>query len=453
MTPKQVERLEKTLGRVAREQGLDQERLRRWVSFLVLCGVLESAVEKGVIDIYYLKGGVAMELRFARAARTTKDFDLGLRGNRAERIRRLSEVLQLRFDEFTFRLKPEQHEMELADTVPVEVAVEYKTRAWQTIEVDLGPGEAREVDLVTPAIEGVAEMGLPITNQVRCLGINEQVAQKLHACTESSKTRARTRLRPKIFHGTLQIDFIRSRTGTSCCLRRPNALRDHPERLIALKSSARCRHLDESTDRAVRYYRCEISLRGNVESRRCAIERNGGSASESLAQNFNGLSNFCGGGNEPDERHETDAERVERPKIIAAAPCRDAIKSSVRMLRQRRPRGSTRRTIEAVQSVRVSTSRRNGVNRPVVVGSPVDGGPVQKSVRALNQSREWFSALSIRVEVVEIGESSSRSHLKDDAVAIHAAVDSRAIEIAIAGLHQWGIRFSAVSTVEHMYES
>jgi hypothetical protein len=78
---------------------------------------------------------------------------------------------------------PEQHEMELADTVRVEVAVEYKTRAWQTIEVDLGPGEEREVDLVTPAIEGVAEIGLPITNQVRCLGINEQVAQKLHACT------------------------------------------------------------------------------------------------------------------------------------------------------------------------------------------------------------------------------------------------------------------------------
>jgi hypothetical protein len=61
MTPKQVERLEKTLGRVAREQGLDQERLRRWVSFLALCGVLESAVEKGVIDIYYLKGRLATD--------------------------------------------------------------------------------------------------------------------------------------------------------------------------------------------------------------------------------------------------------------------------------------------------------------------------------------------------------------------------------------------------------
>ena len=90
MTPKQVERLEKTVGRAAREQGLDQERLRRWVSFLALCGVLESAVEKGVIDIYYLKGGVAMELRFAWAARTTKDFDLGLTCQRWHTVYHLS---------------------------------------------------------------------------------------------------------------------------------------------------------------------------------------------------------------------------------------------------------------------------------------------------------------------------------------------------------------------------
>jgi hypothetical protein len=39
------------------------------------------------------------------------------------------------------------------------------------------------VELVKPAITGLAEMGLPITPHVRCLGINEQVAQKLHACT------------------------------------------------------------------------------------------------------------------------------------------------------------------------------------------------------------------------------------------------------------------------------
>jgi hypothetical protein len=60
VSAKQVERLEKTLARVAREQDLDQERLRRWVSFLAICGALEQAVQRGVIDTYYLKGGVAM---------------------------------------------------------------------------------------------------------------------------------------------------------------------------------------------------------------------------------------------------------------------------------------------------------------------------------------------------------------------------------------------------------
>ena len=33
---KPSERLEKKLARVAREQGIDQERLRHWVSFLAL---------------------------------------------------------------------------------------------------------------------------------------------------------------------------------------------------------------------------------------------------------------------------------------------------------------------------------------------------------------------------------------------------------------------------------
>jgi hypothetical protein len=36
--------------------------------------------------------------------------------------------------------------MDLADTVRVEVAVQYRTRAWQTVDIDLGPGEAQDVD-------------------------------------------------------------------------------------------------------------------------------------------------------------------------------------------------------------------------------------------------------------------------------------------------------------------
>jgi Nucleotidyl transferase AbiEii toxin, Type IV TA system len=209
-----AQRLEKILTRVAREQGLDQERLRRWVSFLALCGVLEQAVERSIIDSYYVKGGVAMELRFARAARTTKDFDLGLVGHRAERIRKLEQVLKLGFDAFTFRLKPEMRQMELADTVRVEVAVQYRTRSWQTVEIDLGPGEAREVDLVPPAVTGVTEMGLPVTRLVRCISIHEQVAQKLHACTGPQREgRARDVLDILLLDGLGDLDYPRTRAS------------------------------------------------------------------------------------------------------------------------------------------------------------------------------------------------------------------------------------------------
>lgn len=127
------ERLGKTLARVARDQGLDQERLRRWVSFLTICGVLERATTEGLLAGYYLKGGVAMELRFAQRARATKDLDLVLDGDRRTRLRSFEQALRLGFDQFSFRLKGQVHEMDLADTVRVEVAIQHRTRAWQTV--------------------------------------------------------------------------------------------------------------------------------------------------------------------------------------------------------------------------------------------------------------------------------------------------------------------------------
>jgi hypothetical protein len=49
----------------------------------------------------------------------------------------LSNVLRLGFHQFAFRVKARTRHMELADTVRTEVAVEYQTRSWQTIEIDL----------------------------------------------------------------------------------------------------------------------------------------------------------------------------------------------------------------------------------------------------------------------------------------------------------------------------
>jgi hypothetical protein len=183
MTPRPVERLEKTLARVAKEHGLAQDRLRRWVSFLALCGVLERAITEGILDHYDLKGGVALELRFAEGARTTKDIDIGVPGQREQRLLAFQNAVALGFDDFTFQVKGQPLNMDKVDAVRLELAIRYRTRAWQTIDVDLGPSGTGAIELVVPTIRGVAAMGLRVPSPVRCMNLSEQVAQKLHACT------------------------------------------------------------------------------------------------------------------------------------------------------------------------------------------------------------------------------------------------------------------------------
>ena len=63
------------------------------------------------------------------------------------------------------------------------MANQYQTRSWQTIEVDLGPANVDRLDLIEPRVRGLVELGIPVISPVRCLGLAEQVAQKLHACT------------------------------------------------------------------------------------------------------------------------------------------------------------------------------------------------------------------------------------------------------------------------------
>ena len=157
------ERLEKTLARVAKEQGLAQERLRRWISFLALCGLLERGVGEGILENYSLKGGVALELRFAEGARATKDIDIGVPGERRKRVQMFQDAVALGFDEFTFQVKGTALDMEKVDAVRLEVGIRFRSRAWQTIEVDLGPSGSGQADLVQPSIPGLEAMGLTRT--------------------------------------------------------------------------------------------------------------------------------------------------------------------------------------------------------------------------------------------------------------------------------------------------
>ena len=113
----------------------------------------------------------------------------------------------LGFDEFTFRVKPRVRQMDQADTARVEVAIQYGTRSWQTVEVDLGPVSLGQVDLIEPRVQGVAE--LAVASPVRSLGIADQVAQKLHACTGPvAAGRARDVLDILLIDALGEIDYL-----------------------------------------------------------------------------------------------------------------------------------------------------------------------------------------------------------------------------------------------------
>src|SRR5665811_335485 len=67
--------LERLIGHYAELTGVAPDRVRRWVSVMVLLGALDRVGEEEM-PRFLLKGGIAIELRFGADARATKDVDL-----------------------------------------------------------------------------------------------------------------------------------------------------------------------------------------------------------------------------------------------------------------------------------------------------------------------------------------------------------------------------------------
>lgn len=67
----------------ARELGIAEGRVRAWVAYMIMAGVLDRAT-KADSPLFIVKGGVALELRLPDRARATKDIDIVLRDPTAD---------------------------------------------------------------------------------------------------------------------------------------------------------------------------------------------------------------------------------------------------------------------------------------------------------------------------------------------------------------------------------
>ena len=167
----------------ARELGVAEGRVREWVAYMIMAGVLERAKSVG-FPRFIVKGGVALEFRLRDRARATKDIDIVLRDQEADLCRRLEQaVTGDAFKGFSFRRKGEPLLLDNG-AVNMEFAVTYRGQPWTSISVDIARAEAGESDVEwVDAIVLTDVFGVTGPAQLPCLPLRFHVAQKLHGMT------------------------------------------------------------------------------------------------------------------------------------------------------------------------------------------------------------------------------------------------------------------------------
>lgn len=167
----------------AREAGISEGRVRAWMAYMIMAGVLERTAVGGD-PRFSVKGGVALELRLRDRARATKDIDIVLHHTDADLARALERALSgAEYQGFTFRRKGEPLLLENG-TVNMEFAVSYRGGAWTGIVVDIARAEPGESEIEwLRAIPLTDVFGVTGPVELPCLPLRLHIAQKLHGMT------------------------------------------------------------------------------------------------------------------------------------------------------------------------------------------------------------------------------------------------------------------------------
>ncbi len=185
--------LEQLISRHSRDTGIAADRVRRWVSTMVLLGALERAAPDHASPRFLLKGGVAIELRVRTGARATKDVDVVFGGKPGELLDALDAAFAEPYCDFAFRRgAPAEHG---PHATRFDVRLTYQTRAWATVRLEIsGPEHGVEEPEYVDAIK-LQDFKLTGPQAIACMPLRFQIAQKLHAVSERPANRTSDRFR------------------------------------------------------------------------------------------------------------------------------------------------------------------------------------------------------------------------------------------------------------------
>lgn len=183
--------LTKAVRAHAKETGTADGRVRSWVAYMMLSGLLQQVAREEGGAAMTVKGGVALELRLHPTPRATDDIDLVIHGT-DDLLQALDRSLRSENDEprvhggFTFQRKGAPRDL-LNGAYRTVITVRYEGTAWNTISVDVAGEEMPDVapDYIN-AID-LAALHLPGPAVVPCLPLSHQLAQKIHGMTQPPK--------------------------------------------------------------------------------------------------------------------------------------------------------------------------------------------------------------------------------------------------------------------------
>jgi len=172
---------------------------------MVVAAMLDHARDENQDPVFVLKGGAAMELRLGLRARATKDYDTAYREAIEGMLERPDEALRHGFGDF-LATRTEPKPVAGTGAQRLDIKLTYRGRSWATMQLEVAATEGqagREIDRV--AGKPLDSLGIAAPNDVPCVSIRYQIAQKLHACTEvPSDDRENDRFRDLIDHLLLE---------------------------------------------------------------------------------------------------------------------------------------------------------------------------------------------------------------------------------------------------------
>ncbi len=129
-----------------------------------------------------IKGGVAIERRLGASTRATKDFDTIFYEPTPKLLARLDEAFRDPYDDWTLRRYGEPEDLGKAQRITIKL--EYNGRAWATVPLEVSAPEGAATPHETVGAFDLKDFGLTGPEQLPCLPIRRQLAQKIHAVTK-----------------------------------------------------------------------------------------------------------------------------------------------------------------------------------------------------------------------------------------------------------------------------